>query len=174
MKKRSLILVSLCLIVVAGFASIFLSKPEPQPLPPDMIHFTPGESYLNDWQRVDSLEKKGLVKSALELVNGIYDKAAAEKNQAQQVKSLFHILKYTQQVQETPMVKNISRLESEIEKAAFPLKPLLQSVLADQFWSYYMQNQWRFQNRSETVGIDEKDIETWDLRKIVDRVTGLH
>ncbi len=45
------------------------------------------DPYLKLWEKVDSLESEGLVKSARELVQEIYRKARLENNPAQLVKS---------------------------------------------------------------------------------------
>lgn len=174
MKKRSIVLAILSLLVAGGFASIFISNIQPMSqTPPEMLSLVPGESYEKDWKRVDSLDQKGLPESALKLVNGIYDKAKAERNHPQQIKAIFHILKYNQWVKEEAIVVNMIRLKEEIDKAEFPVKPVLQSVLAQNYWSYYQQNTWRFQNRTETVDLEENDVRTWDLRKIITESTDL-
>jgi uncharacterized protein YfaS (alpha-2-macroglobulin family) len=169
MKKRSIVLVVLSLIVLGGFASIFITQIKSMSqTPPEMLNLVPGDSYEKDWERVDSLQREGLPQSALDLVHKIYDKAIGEKNHAQQIKSVIHILKFNSWVEEEALVKNIDRVKKEIEKAEFPVRPVMQSLLAQHYWDYFQRNTWRFANRSETDAIDEADPRTWDLRKIVD------
>ncbi|MCU0355489.1 MAG: hypothetical protein MUD08_17380, partial [Cytophagales bacterium] len=123
--------------------------------------------YNKAWKQVYDYESKGLPESALKVVNEIYDKANAQKNAPQLVKAVIHILKFTDYKEEDAFVKNLNRLRDEAEKAQFPAKPLLHSMLAEQYWNYYQQNRWRFNNRTETVDFKNDDISTWTLEKLV-------
>ncbi len=132
------------------------------------------DPYLKLWEKVDSLESEGLVKSARELVQEIYKKARLENNPAQLVKSQIYTIKYFTQVDEESQVKIISALKEEIELSEHPVKPVLQSMLAEMYWLYYTQNRWQFSNRSETVNFDNDDIQTWDLTKLSKEVAALY
>ncbi|MBK7669708.1 MAG: hypothetical protein IPJ32_21700 [Sphingobacteriaceae bacterium] len=37
--------------------------------------------------------------------------------------------------------------------AKYPVKPVLQSILADAYWQYFQNNRWKFYNRSTTVNL---------------------
>lgn len=50
--------------------------------------------------------------------------------------------------------------------AEFPVKPVLQSLLADAYWQYYQANRWKFYNRSQTVAFDKEDVATYDLKAL--------
>ena len=49
--------------------------------------------YEKLWQKVDSLDKKGLPKSALEVVEKIYKKAKEDKNSPQYIKAVIYKMK---------------------------------------------------------------------------------
>src|ERR1700747_286378 len=51
------------------------------------LFFFPKDSYEKLWARVDSCQNKGLTKTALEVVDQIYNKAKAENNAQQFVKA---------------------------------------------------------------------------------------
>ncbi len=128
------------------------------------------KDYAKDWQKVDSLVKKGLPRSALKLVAKIYYKAKNENNIQQFIKANIYKIKLRSEYEEDFMKKNIDELNIEIKKAAFPTKQILHSVLAEIYWRYYQANRYKFLNRTETVNYNEEDINTWDLNKIVYQV----
>jgi len=123
--------------------------------------------YVQFWTKVDSLEQKGLHRSALELSKEIFNTAKADKNTSMLVKAMMHRLKFQAFVEEDALLRNMHDLNEEIELAKFPERQLLHSMLAEIYWMYYQQNRYRFFDRSETVGIQESNPATWDMRKIV-------
>ncbi|MBN1638751.1 MAG: hypothetical protein JW866_07280, partial [Ignavibacteriales bacterium] len=132
------------------------------------------ESFEKEWAKVDSLEKKGLPKSAMEVVEKIYSKAKEIDNPAQIVKSLIHLMKYKTQLEEEGLVQSMYFLQEEIKTATFPTLPILQSFLADVYWGFYENNRWKFLDRTQTMNFDQDDILTWDLNKLFEKVMGLH
>lgn len=135
-----------------------------------LLIFPKGSSYEKEWKKVDSLTNKGLNKSALEIVNGIYDKAKVENNAGQFVKAIIHRMKFEQHMEEYSLVKALNRLNEEAKEAAYPVKPVLHSIIADCYWQYYTNNRWKFYNRTTTVNFDNSDITTWDLKTIFSEV----
>lgn len=129
-----------------------------------------GSSYEKEWKRVDSLQNKGLSKSALELVKAIYAKAKAEKNTVNFIRAIIEKMKYESYLEEDSYVKAIANLEHEAAEAEFPIKSIIQSIAAETYWRYYQNNRYTFINRSETVNFDNSDIRTWDLRKLIAKV----
>ncbi|SFF31956.1 alpha-2-macroglobulin family protein [Thermoflexibacter ruber] len=131
------------------------------------MFFKDDKNYKSDWKKVDSLEKKGLVESALKIVDEIYAKAKKDNNAEQIIKAVLYQAKYISFKEEDADVKVLNKLDSEAIIAIFPVKPVLHSVLAGLYWQYYEDNRWRFYNRSETVAFEKKDIATWSLEDIV-------
>ncbi|MDP4266534.1 MAG: alpha-2-macroglobulin family protein [Bacteroidota bacterium] len=127
-------------------------------------------SYENSWKKVDSLEGKGLTRSALEQVEIIYNYAKTENNAPNFVKALFHKSKYRLTLEENSYKLIISDFKKEITTSPEPLKSVLHSVLAEIYWRYYENNRFKFLNRSVTSQIISDDIDTWDLKKIVAEV----
>lgn len=124
------------------------------------------DNYEKLWKRVDSCEAKGLTETALKVVEAIYAKAKLENNAPQFVKAVLHRMKFKQYKEEFSLEKNINELALEINDAKFPIKPVLQSLLADAYWQYFNNNRWKFYNRSQTVNFKNDDISTWDLKTI--------
>jgi hypothetical protein len=126
------------------------------------------------WKKVDSLQNKGLTRSALEVVEQIYEAAKKNKNQPQIVKSFIHKLKFTNYTEEDSQKKIINQVKEEIENASFPNDAILNSILAQVYWQYYTYNRYRFQNRTETVNFDNEDFQTWDIARLVKEIDKQH
>lgn len=156
----ALILTGSTLISLGFFSKTFTSKSE------TMLSFGKGDSYDKLWKRVDSCEQKGLTESALKVVEVVYSKAKAENNAAQFVKAVIHRMKFESYKEEFSLEKSIFKLRYEAAAAKYPIKPVLQSILADAFHQYFENNRWKFYERSSTVNFDNNDIETWDLKAI--------
>ncbi len=128
------------------------------------------KKYEKAWSKVDSLEKGGLFRSALKVVDDIHRKASAAKDHPQVVKALIHRMKYRSNFTEDDLVNSLNELEAATGTTAFPLKHVLHSVLAESYWKFYQNNRWRFFNRSQVASFEPKDIRTWDLARINRRV----
>ena len=136
----------------------------------DIILFQKGDSYLKLWKKVDSCQNKGLTESALTVIEAIYKKSKSENNAAQFVKAVLYRMKFESYKEEFSLEKSIFKLRDEANEAKYPIKPVLQSILADAFWQYFQNNRWKFYNRTTTVGFKNDDIETWDLKSITNAV----
>ncbi|MCG8574002.1 MAG: MG2 domain-containing protein [Flavobacteriales bacterium] len=126
--------------------------------------------YLKNWQKVDSLERKGLYRMALSEVEQIFDKATKQENHNQVIKAVLYELRYNAYLEEDDYVLGISRLDELIKKAPSPSKEILHSLTAEVYWGYYSSNSWKFQDRTEVADVDLKDIRTWDLKRIARRI----
>ncbi len=120
------------------------------------------------WREVTDNENKGLPESALKVVNEIEKQAKAVNDAGQLVKVIIHQLKLRDAKEEDAFVKNMVKLREEANQASFPVKPVLHSLLGELYWQYYQNNRYEFINRSTTVNVDDNDIETWSLNKIVE------
>ncbi len=123
--------------------------------------------FVEEWKKIDSLETAGLPKSALDIVQMIYDRAKVEKNTGQFVKAVIHRLKFTSYIEEDAFVLSLIDLKKEAVNAEFPARNVLHSMLAEMYWNYYQQNRYRFLNRTATVDLEADDIRTWDLQRVV-------
>lgn len=122
--------------------------------------------YKDQWKKVDSLEQKGLYKSALVEVNSIFEKAKAVENSPEIVKSVLYKLKLSDYLREENTVMSITEVDSLAAISNFPTKQILYSISAEAYTRFYIQNRWKFINRTEAKGIVLNDIRTWDLTTI--------
>jgi uncharacterized protein YfaS (alpha-2-macroglobulin family) len=133
----------------------------------NMFSFPPTDNYEQLWKKVEVAENKGLTEDARKLIEGIYKKAQLETNAPQIVKAIIHRLKYNQFKEDFDVEVNVKELKNEIAKAKFPVKPVLQSILADAYWQYYQNNSWKFYERTQTVSFKNDDMSTWDIKKLI-------
>lgn len=161
-------LLKLFLLVTASFVfGVGLVKPRLlEPEPRHLVFGTKDPSYNKLWKRVDSCTNKGLTQSALDVIQKIYEKAKKENNAGQFVKAVIHRMKFQQYKEENSIEKAIYGLQQELTEVKFPIKPVLHSLLATAYWSYYENNRWRFAERSTTINFKNDDISTWDIKKI--------
>lgn len=127
---------------------------------------TPAGDYAAEWAAIDSLERAGLFKSALEKTEALYARAKAERNNPQLIKTLLFRGKYTTFLEEDGFVKAVQTFENEEKTAADPAKAVLQSLLG-QLYATYLQNQgWRIQERTPVPAGEGGDILTWSAEQL--------
>jgi len=126
--------------------------------------------YNKKWSEVDSMESKGLPKSALKIIDDIYVKAKKEKNSEQVLKSFIYNLKYKNEIEENAFESLCFELDSTAKEAAFPDNAIMHTMLADMYWWYYANNRWKFYNRTNTVNFDNNDMQTWTLDFLVHKI----
>lgn len=130
-----------------------------------------GGDYHKQWAKIDSLDRKGLPKSALEEVMKIYTSAQKENNGPQVIKSMIYVMKYNSYLQEDDYVTAIAGLEKMAAESQAPQKQMIHSIIAEVYWGYYSSNRWKFMNRTQTVNFKNEDIRTWDLKTISQQIT---
>lgn len=126
------------------------------------------------WVKVDSLRGKGLVKSALNLVEEIYTEADKAEIGGQKVKALFYKGEFTNYVKEDNLESFEKILRKEIDKSSFPDKQLFQSILAEFYDKYLNANQWEIQKRTETTDTLNYDIQTWTIGRFISESNKLY
>ena len=80
--------------------------------------------------RIDSLADIGLPKSALAEVDRLDELARKDKNAPQQVRAVIYRMTFQSYLEEDALAAIISRLKTDIDRAGYPVKPVLQSLLA--------------------------------------------
>lgn len=131
-------------------------------------------SYKTLWKQVDSLNNEGMYQSALDRVEVILLKANQELNTDNLVKSLMFKMRLCFYLKEDDYIMAIDQLEKISKDAKAPLKQIIYSISADVYWGYYQENRYQFMDRTETVNFENKDIRTWDIKKIIDKAYKLY
>ncbi|MDW8335050.1 MAG: hypothetical protein RMM53_12620, partial [Bacteroidia bacterium] len=123
--------------------------------------------YLKEWEEADSLLALRQTRSALRKVEAILERAREQNNPPQIYKALCVAARIRFNLNDTTAVQELfSTFEGEIARQSPPVKNLLQSALAELYWSYYQSNRWKFLNRTAVENFDPGDVETWDLRRL--------
>jgi uncharacterized protein YfaS (alpha-2-macroglobulin family) len=130
-------------------------------------------TYNNIVFRIDSLSAMGLPKSALVEVDKL-DKLAHQSNNAPQIiRAVIYRITFQSYLQEDALVPIIKTLKTDIQQATFPVKPVLQSLLAGMYWQYYQQHRWDFNHRTRLEKPDP-DYTRWDLQSLVTETDKLY
>jgi hypothetical protein len=104
-----------------------------------------------------------LPRSALAVVDSIYNKAKRDKNTQELIKALIYQSKFAIHLQENAEVSVINKFKLEIQQSERPLKNVLESVLANIYWEYFKQNRWKYYQRSRTGEVvNQGNFTTWD------------
>jgi TonB-dependent SusC/RagA subfamily outer membrane receptor len=130
------------------------------------------QSYKTLNHRIDSLIGIGLPKSALNEADKLDQLAHKEKNVPMQIKAVIYRMTFQSYIEENAQVAIINRLKLDIEKATFPVKPVLQSILANMFNQYYRQHRYEYSQRSRLEKPSE-DFTQWDLVTLINETCNL-
>ena len=125
------------------------------------------------WKEVEQANKKSLPKSAVKLLDQIYDSAMQDKSYPEAVRAL--ATKYTTlgNINQPAQPYIIRKLSDDVEDFPKEIRPIMKVILANWFFSYYQQNRWRFAQRSQTNQPPSDDFETWDLSKLLGEIDRL-
>jgi len=118
------------------------------------------------WKQVDDAMSKGLPKTAVEKLEPIIRAAIEDKAYAEAIKAIGRKIVLEANIQGNRPEERITRLQAEIAAAPAEMQPLMQAILANWYWHYYQQNQWRFLQRTATAEPPGDDFTTWDLTRI--------
>jgi uncharacterized protein YfaS (alpha-2-macroglobulin family) len=168
MKKKFLLLI---LFIGATFivSSFDFSKPSPAQEP--FIWGQTGDfDYKNNWLDVEALMQNGLPKSALKIVEEIYQHAKSENNTPQIIKSILYKFRLKSEYEEDFQIKVIEELKDQIKNSTELEKQILHSILAEFYWDYFQRNRYKFYNRTIIENFKQNDISTWDLKKIMEAI----
>ncbi|MBL7816455.1 MAG: alpha-2-macroglobulin [Saprospiraceae bacterium] len=132
------------------------------------------DDYAKEWKEIISLEEQGLPKSALQKVEALLAKSKKDENPSQLIKCLIHRSKYISEMEEEGLVKAVNDLRNDMEKATFPTKQILQSMLAEMYGGYLDNNIWKFRNRTTTPNFKTDDIRTWTIQQLADEAALLY
>ena len=168
--KKSLFIFFSLLTGVILLANFGFQKPE---IHKPMSTFPPND-HAKEWAAIDSLEKRGLPREALERANQLYQVVRKENNPSQIIKCLIYRGKFNSELEEDGLVKAIAAMQTDLNYTTFPVKPVLQSMLAEMYARYLDNNHWKFSDRTETVDFKTDDIRTWTPGQILEKSADLY
>lgn len=119
-----------------------------------------------EWKAVEDAANNGLPKTAIEKLAPIINATLAEKAYPEAIKAIARKIAFEGQIEGSKPEEKISRMEAELAKAPAEMKAAMQAILANWYWEYFLQNRYRFVQRTATAAEPGKDITTWDLRRL--------
>ncbi|WP_400193657.1 alpha-2-macroglobulin family protein [Hymenobacter sp. B81] len=133
-----------------------------------------GGPYAAQWKKIDALLSKDQTAAAEKLVLDIYQKARAGRQPADHVRALTYRLHLLERREEDADVKGIKLLEEDLRSATFPARPLLHSLLAQEYHQYLRQNRYRLYDRTQVQPVNDElgvnDLQTWDAARLAAQV----
>lgn len=129
---------------------------------------TSDSAFAKQLQEIEAALDQNLPKTALELAEKNYK--SAKNNDAYSL--IFAVIRaqLQAQTQENSEILFFQKLEKEISAANFPKKQILQSILADNFLTYYENSSYRTSQRTAVVGKASNDLRTWSAQNFLDTV----
>lgn len=118
------------------------------------------------WRAVREAVNKGLPQTAITNLEPIIAAALAEKAWPEAAKAVARKIALEGAIEGNRAGERVARLEAEIAKAPPEMRPVLQTLLAHWYWSYFQQNRWRFLQRTQTAEAPGPDFTTWDLPRL--------
>jgi hypothetical protein len=99
--------------------------------------FAKAQNYDVINHRVDSLVNLGLPKSALAEVQKLEVLARKNKSAPQQIQAVLYRMTLQSYLEENALTGIIDSLRNDIDHSAYPVKPVLQSLLGSMYYNYY-------------------------------------
>lgn len=118
------------------------------------------------WKRVDDAAAKGLPQTAIKELEPIIGGALADRAWPEAIKAITRKLAFEDEIQGGQAAGKIRRLEAMMPQLPREMAPVLQTILADWYWSYFRMNRWRFAQRTATAVPPGADFESWDLPRL--------
>ena len=85
---------------------------------------------------------------------------------------MLYASKYALTLEEDAQLNIVNDFKTEIDRASFPTKNVLESYLANLYWQFFQNNRYQFYNRTKTEAkIDPEDFRTWDLTTLFHEVS---
>ncbi|GAA3993120.1 alpha-2-macroglobulin family protein [Hymenobacter antarcticus] len=135
----------------------------------------PPGPYAARWKKIDALLRKDQTATAAPLVEAIYQQAKKAGDSPAYVRALLYKVRLLQARDEDDAEKSIALLEAELKTASFPARPILHSLLAEQYTQYLNQNRYRLYQRTAGAAPSTDDqktadggtgLATWDVGRL--------
>ena len=118
------------------------------------------------WAEVNDAIKKGLPKTAIEKLDPIIQGALKDKAWGEATMAIARKIVLEGNIQGNKPEEKIVRMDAAIARAPKEIVPLLDTVQANWYWHYFLNNRWRFVQRTQTAQTPGKDFTTWDLPRL--------
>lgn len=124
------------------------------------------------WDKADSLNKAGLPAQALEIVNNIADNSLTGNNMPVYLKAVLYQVMLKSQFEPDYLLRFIAETENALQKKPEPSKQFMHSILAELYWKYYSENQYKTFDRTRLPEGIEEDMQLWDAAAFIRAISG--
>jgi len=136
------------------------------------LHTQPSQ---NQWDQVQKFEQEGRPKSALKVIEKIYQEAQKEGNQTAIIKSLLLQEKFKIPQQNMGLIPTINHLKQSIKTTKDPAtKLILHSIVASLYQRYLDTHWYEIESRPQIPKEEQNEIQTWDLEHFTQAITQQH
>ncbi|WP_167852158.1 alpha-2-macroglobulin family protein [Hymenobacter elongatus] len=125
------------------------------------------------WKRIDALLAKNQTASADKLVEELYQAARQRQDTPDYLRALLYKLRLLENREEEADEKAIALVEADLAAARFPARPILHSLLAQLYASYYDEHRYQLYDRTggaatgaAATDTTALDIRTWDAARL--------
>lgn len=123
------------------------------------------------WEEVYDFEKKELPKSALKVVDVIYEIAKKEQLNDEMIKAVIHHIKYNNSIKPDALVDEIHYVQKEFDFFNLEGKAILNSMIAETYLKYFHNHRWKIMSRTEVVKEEHIDISNWSYSKFIKEIS---
>ncbi len=125
------------------------------------------------WKQVKEAQQKGLPQTAVEKLDQISAGALSENDYPEAIKAICKKFFIEGSVNQPMVPFVVKKMQAVIPELPDQARPVMQTILAHWFFSYYNQNRWRFAQRTQTSQPPGDDFETWDLPRLLNETEEL-
>tara|TARA_Y100000589_G_scaffold67746_1_gene59417 strand:- start:3053 stop:9061 length:6009 start_codon:yes stop_codon:yes gene_type:complete len=126
------------------------------------------------WQKVYKAEANKLPKTALKILSEILKRTQnKDALHGHYLKALCWEALNQAHIQGKKPVDKLNILRQKIDGLPKNQLAMARAIVAIWYWHYYQQNTWKFSRRSQTSGLENEDITTWDTPKLFRKIAAL-
>ncbi|MBC6990684.1 alpha-2-macroglobulin family protein [Hymenobacter sp. BT491] len=124
------------------------------------------------WKQIDAFLKKNQTASAGKLVEEIYQQARRQQQTPEYLRALLYKLRLLEAKEEDSDEKAIDLIHNDLQTAQFPARPILHSLLAQLYATYYDQHRGQLYDRTPGATGPATDttatsgLATWDAARL--------
>ncbi len=129
--------------------------------------------YEKEWKQIDSLTDRSLPASALARLDSLKKKIDPAREPDQFIKVMLYKSKFKASMGEEGLLQAIQVMEEELATSSFPVKNILQSILANLYDNYLLNSLWSLRDRTATDAKTD-DIQTWSVEDFIEQINKLY
>lgn len=123
-----------------------------------------------EWKQVEAHFENALPQSAIDLLATIEAAAKAEMAWPEAAKAIAYRVVAETEIHGNQPEERIRRYETALAAAPEETAPVLKTLLASAYWTYFQQNRWRIVERTRTSESPGDDFQTWDLPRLFSEI----